>query len=57
MEKSKKFYNQEQNDVWVVERHGKRDLLLPYIPPVVLEVDLSNQRVQVELMEGLDDED
>lgn len=45
------------NDVWVVKRKGKRDLLLPYIPPVVLEVDMENKRVQVELLEGLDDED
>ncbi|MGT2935540.1 ribosome maturation factor RimM [Streptococcus castoreus] len=45
------------NDVWVVKRNEKRDLLLPYIPSVVLEVDVSNKRVLVELMEGLDDED
>lgn len=45
------------NDVWVVKRKGKRDLLLPYIPPVVLEVDIPNKRVEVELLEGLDDED
>ncbi|MGT2959552.1 ribosome maturation factor RimM [Streptococcus caballi] len=45
------------NDVWVVKRKGKRDLLLPYIPPVVLEVDIANHRVDVEIMEGLDDED
>ncbi|MGT2666096.1 ribosome maturation factor RimM [Streptococcus rifensis] len=45
------------NDVWVVKRKGKRDLLLPYIPPVVLNVDVANKRVDVELLEGLDDED
>ena len=45
------------NDVWVVKRKGKRDLLLPYIPPVVLNVDIPNNRVDVELLEGLDDED
>lgn len=43
------------NDVWVVKRKGKRDLLLPYIPPVVLNVDLQAKRVDVEIMEGLDD--
>jgi 16S rRNA processing protein RimM len=43
------------NDVWVVKRQGKRDLLLPYIPPVVLSVDVKNKRVEVELMEVLDD--
>ena len=45
------------NDVWVVKRKGKRDLLLPYIPPVVLNVDIPNNRVDVEILEGLDDED
>ena len=45
------------NDVWVVKRKGKRDLLLPYIPPVVLNVDIPNKRVDVEILEGLDDED
>lgn len=44
------------NDVWVVKRKGKSDLLLPYIPPVVLEVDLEAGRVLVEVPEGLDDE-
>ncbi|CQR24460.1 16S rRNA-processing protein RimM [Streptococcus varani] len=44
------------NDVWVVARKGKRDLLLPYIPPVILNVDIANNRVDVEIMEGLDDE-
>ena len=45
------------NDVWVVKRKGKKDLLLPYIPPVVLDVDVVAGRIEVELMEGLDDED
>lgn len=45
------------NDVWVVKRKGKKDLLLPYIPPVVLNVDIAAGRVDIELLEGLDDED
>ena len=45
------------NDVWVVKRKGKRDLLLPYIPPVVLEIDIKQGRGDVEIPEGLDDED
>ncbi|MGT2932544.1 ribosome maturation factor RimM [Streptococcus catagoni] len=45
------------NDVWVVKRKGKKDLLLPYIPSVVLSVDVKASRVDVEVMEGLDDED
>lgn len=45
------------NDVWVVQRKGKRDLLLPYIPSVVQDIDLTTGRIKVELLEGLDDED
>lgn len=44
------------NDVWIVKRKGKSDLLLPYIPPVILEVDLEAGRILVEVPEGLDDE-
>lgn len=44
------------NDVWVVKRPGKKDLLLPYIPQVILKVDIDKQRVDVDIMEGLDDE-
>ncbi|AYF99986.1 ribosome maturation factor RimM [Lactococcus allomyrinae] len=43
------------NDVWVVKRKGKRDLLLPYIPSVVLNIDVAHHHVDVEVMEGLDD--
>ena len=53
----KEIFQPGANDVWVVKRKGKRDLLLPYIPPVVLNVDIPNNRVDVELLEGLDDED
>ena len=44
------------NDVWVAKRKGKRDLLLPYIPPVVVGIDIEQGRVDVEIPEGLDDE-
>ncbi|MDR0297824.1 MAG: ribosome maturation factor RimM [Streptococcaceae bacterium] len=43
------------NDVWVVARDGKKDLLLPYIPSVVLAVNLAEKRVEIEIPEGLDD--
>lgn len=44
------------NDVWVVQREKKRDLLLPYIDTVILDVDIEKGRVIVHVMEGLDDE-
>jgi 16S rRNA processing protein RimM len=37
----------------VVKRPKGRDLLLPVIDEVVLEVDVENKQVTVELMEGL----
>lgn len=43
------------NDVWVVKRAGKKDLLLPVIDDVVKEVDLKQGQVIVELLDGLDD--
>ena len=46
-----------RDSVWVVKRKGKRDLLLPYIPPVVLNVDVAGNRIDVDVLEGLDDED
>lgn len=41
------------NDVWVVNRPGEKDLLLPYIEEVVKEIDVENKKVLVHLMEGL----
>lgn len=46
------------NDVWVVKRENKKDVLLPYIESVVKHVDVQNKEVFVEVPEGLiDDED
>lgn len=44
------------NDVYIVKREGKRDLLLPVIDDVVLDVDTDDRVVTVHIMEGLDDE-
>lgn len=44
------------NDVWVVQRKGKKDLLLPYIKDVVQKVDLNEGIVEVTLLEGMLDE-
>lgn len=43
------------NDVWVVRPPGKgKELLLPYIADIVKEVDVTQQRITIEWMEGLD---
>jgi len=44
------------NDVYIVKREGKRDLLLPVIDDVVLDVNTDDRIVTVHIMEGLDDE-
>lgn len=43
------------NDVWVVKRQGKKDLLLPFIKSVILSVNVAENQVIVEIPEGLDD--
>lgn len=41
------------NDVYLVREPGRRDLLLPAIADVVVEVDLDTGRMRVELLPGL----
>jgi 16S rRNA processing protein RimM len=41
------------NDVWVVKRAKGKELLLPVIDDVVLEVNVPSRTVKVHLMEGL----
>ncbi len=41
------------NDVWVVQRKGKKDLLIPYIEEVVKEVNIEQEKVIIDPMEGL----
>ncbi len=41
------------NDVYVVQRESARDLLVPAIADVVVDVDVSAGRMTVELPEGL----
>jgi len=41
------------NDVWVVRRPGKRDLLLPFVSEFVREVSLPEGVVRVRLLPGL----
>jgi 16S rRNA processing protein RimM len=56
--KVKEIISPGANDVWVIGRSGKKDVLIPYIESVVKEVDLTNKEILIECMEGLlDDED
>ncbi|WP_019152810.1 ribosome maturation factor RimM [Robertmurraya massiliosenegalensis] len=41
------------NDVWVVKGKGGKDILIPYIEQVVKKVDVKEQVILIEPMEGL----
>ncbi len=43
------------NDVYVVKRPEKKDLLIPVIEDAVLNVDIENKVVTVHILEGLED--
>ena len=47
------------NDVWVVKsnKNGQKDILLPYIESVVLDVNIPEQVITVEIPEGLIDDE
>ncbi len=42
------------NDVWVVRREGKRDILIPALRDVVKEIDISRRLLIVDLPDGVD---
>ncbi|MBQ6536910.1 MAG: 16S rRNA processing protein RimM [Firmicutes bacterium] len=44
------------NDVYVVQRQNKKDLLIPALRQVVKQVDLEHKTMEVELPAGLEDE-
>lgn len=45
------------NDVWAIQRPNKgKDILIPYIEDIVLEIDLSGNRVVIDPMDGLIDD-
>ena len=44
------------NDVYIVRRPGLRDVLLPAIADVVVEVDLLVRRMRIDPLPGLIDE-
>ncbi|HET7657846.1 MAG TPA: ribosome maturation factor RimM [Bacillales bacterium] len=41
------------NDVWVVKATSGKEILIPYIPDVVKEVDLEERKIFIHVMEGL----
>lgn len=51
--KVKEILSPGANDVWVVQRQGAKDALIPYIESVVKTIDLENNQVHVEIPEGL----
>ncbi|PEL10741.1 ribosome maturation factor RimM [Bacillus sp. AFS017336] len=51
--KIKEILSPGANDVWVIQRKGQKDALIPYIEQIVKEVDVTNKKVKIELMEGL----
>lgn len=53
--KVKEIMESGANDVWIVERKGKSDLLIPAIKDVVKKIDLENQQIIIEMLDGLDD--
>ncbi len=42
------------NHVFLVKKQDGKELLLPYIPDCVLEIDIKNKLVTVHMMEGLE---
>ena len=45
------------NSVFLVRRDGKKDILLPDIDPVILNIDLHKREIRVDLIPGLIPED
>ncbi len=43
------------NDVWIIKRKQKADLLIPAIKDVVKEIQIENHKVIIDLLDGLDD--
>ncbi|MEI3606663.1 ribosome maturation factor RimM [Pseudogracilibacillus sp. SE30717A] len=43
------------NDVWVIRGKNNQEILIPYIEPVVKDVNVEGKQVIIELMEGLID--
>lgn len=55
--KVKEILSPGANDVWVIQRLGQKDALIPYIESVVKEINVEAGRVTVEIPEGLLDDE
>lgn len=53
--KVKEILDVGSNDVWVVQRQGKKDALIPYVRDIVLHVDIAQNKVSIADIEGLID--
>ncbi|WP_246940010.1 ribosome maturation factor RimM [Bacillus pinisoli] len=51
--KVKEILSTGANDVWVIQRHGQKDALIPYIEEVVKEINTENKLIIIQPMEGL----
>lgn len=51
----KDVINTGSSDIYVVKRDEMKDLLIPVIDDVVLNIDIEAKRITVRLMEGLED--
>lgn len=43
------------NDVWVIKGEEGKEILIPYIEDVVKQIDITNKKVNIKVMEGLID--
>ncbi len=48
-------FNTGSNDIYDVKREGKKNMLIPVIDEVVLDIDIEAGKITVRLMEGLED--
>ncbi|MDY3928365.1 MAG: ribosome maturation factor RimM [Clostridia bacterium] len=48
-------FNTGANDIYVVSRPQNKDLLIPVIDETIINVDTENKRIDIKLIEGLDE--